>query len=64
MDKVEHEFQADFQLTAFTVSMWVQADASTDNQTPFSYATPSEANEISIILVKSFTELTIANTPK
>ncbi|XP_031554838.1 C-reactive protein-like [Actinia tenebrosa] len=61
-DKVEHELQADVQLTAFTISMWVQADPNTDNLTPFGYATVSQPNEISVYLTKGYTELGITNT--
>ncbi|XP_031566477.1 C-reactive protein-like [Actinia tenebrosa] len=61
-DKVEHELQADVRLTAFTISMWVQADPSTDKLSPFCYATVGQPNEISVYLTKGYTELSIAST--
>ncbi|XP_031566466.1 uncharacterized protein LOC116301531 [Actinia tenebrosa] len=61
-DKVELELQADVQLTAFTISMWVQADPNTDEHSLFCYGTVSDADEISVYLTKVYTVLEIADT--
>jgi hypothetical protein len=57
-DKVVYE-NPFVQLTAFTLSMWVQVDTTTDVHTPFSYASVSEDNEILIDVRRTYTGLRI-----